>query len=293
MLLLLAAALALSFRRIESGGKALAGGDLSYQIETGRMLPPFRQHAAHLNEIGEGMQKAVAQQMKSERMKTELITNVSHDIKTPLTSIVNYVGLMKTLDLKDETAQEYLEVLDRQSNRLRKLTEDLVEASKASTGNLTTTLERTDLHLLLQQAAGEYEDRLRELQLEPVLRLAEGEAPILADGKLLWRVFDNLMSNICKYSLPGTRVYLSTELHDGHVTASFKNISRYALDISTDELMERFVRGDASRSTEGSGLGLSIAQSLTKLQGGSFQLSIDGDLFRADVDFPLLNEELQ
>lgn len=200
------------------------------------------------------------------------------------------LGLMKTLDLKDETAREYLEVLDRQSNRLRKLTEDLVEASKASTGNLTTTLERTDLHLLLQQAAGEYEDRLRELQLEPVLRLAEGEAPILADGKLLWRVFDNLMSNICKYSLPGTRVYLSTELAEGRVTATFKNISRYALDISADELMERFVRGDASRSTEGSGLGLSIAQSLTNLQGGSFHLSIDGDLFRADVSFPLTEE---
>ncbi len=287
VILFLLAVFVLSFRRIESGGRALASGDLSYQIATDFMQPPFLQHARHLNAIGAGMQKAVEQQMRSERMKTELITNVSHDIKTPLTSIVNYVGLMKTLELEDETAREYLEVLDRQSARLRKLTEDLVEASKASTGNLSVTLERTDLNLLLQQASGEYEDRLHELQLEPVLRLSGEEAPILADGKLLWRVFDNLMGNICKYSLPGTRVYLSTEIRDGRVTASFKNISRYPLDISTDELMERFVRGDSSRSTEGSGLGLSIARSLTTLQGGSFGLSIDGDLFRADVGFAL------
>ncbi|MGM9662121.1 MAG: sensor histidine kinase [Oscillospiraceae bacterium] len=284
-LLLLLAYLALSFRRIEEGGRELANGNLSYQVSTEFMPPPFRRHAEHLNHIGVGMQRAVEQQMKSERMKTELITNVSHDIKTPLTSIVNYVALLKALDLKDETAREYIEVLDRQSARLRKLTEDLVEASKASTGNLTVTPERTDMNLLLAQVAGEYEDRLQEQKLELVTRLSPEEPAVLADGKLLWRVFDNLMSNICKYSLPGTRVYLTSEVKDGRVTASFKNISRYELNISSDELMERFVRGDSSRSTEGSGLGLSIARSLTSLQGGAFDISIDGDLFRADVSF--------
>ena len=226
--------------------------------------------------------------MKSERTKTELITNVSHDIKTPLTSIVNYVDLLKGLEIENECAKEYLDVLDRQSQRLRKLTEDLVEASKASAGSIPMELERTDAELLLTQALGEYEDRFRELQLEPVSRLSAGNTTIMADGKLLWRVFDNLLSNICKYSLPGTRVYLNTEVQNGYITVSFKNISRYALDISSEELMERFVRGDASRSTEGSGLGLSIARSLTTLQGGTFQISIDGDLFRADISFPVV-----
>lgn len=287
ILITLALLLHLSFRKIEAGGKALAEGDLHHQIDTRQTLPPFRQHAEHLNHISEGMQRAVEQQMKSERTKTELITNVSHDIKTPLTSIVNYVGLMKELEIENDSAREYLDVLDRQSQRLKKLTEDLVEASKASAGSIPMEPERTDAGLLLTQALGEYEDRFRELQLEPVTRLSAENAMVMADGKLLWRVFDNLLSNICKYSLPGTRVYLNTETRDGRVTVSFKNISRYALDISSDELMERFVRGDSSRSTEGSGLGLSIARSLTTMQGGTFQISIDGDLFRADISFPL------
>ena len=201
---------------------------------------------------------------------------------------MNYVDLLKGLEIENDCAREYLDVLDRQSQRLRKLTEDLVEASKASAGSIPMELERTDPQLLLTQALGEYEDRFRELQLEPVNRLNAENALIMADGKLLWRVFDNLLSNICKYSLPGTRVYLNTELRDGRVTVSFKNISRYALDISSDELMERFVRGDSSRSTEGSGLGLSIARSLTTMQGGTFDISIDGDLFRADVSFPAI-----
>ncbi len=193
---------------------------------------------------------------------------------------------MKGLEIENDCAREYLDVLDRQSQRLRKLTEDLVEASKASAGSIPMELERTDAELLLTQALGEYEDRFRELQLEPVSRLSAGNTTIMADGKLLWRVFDNLLSNICKYSLPGTRVYLNTEVQNGRVIVSFKNISRYALDISSEELMERFVRGDASRSTEGSGLGLSIARSLTTLQSGTFNISIDGDLFRADISFP-------
>ena len=287
-LIALALLLHLSFRKIEAGGKALAEGDLHHQISTDMTVPPFRKHAEHLNHIGEGMQRAVDEQMKSERTKTELITNVSHDIKTPLTSIVNYVDLLKGLEIENECAKEYLDVLDRQSQRLRKLTEDLVEASKASAGSIPMELERTDAELLLTQALGEYEDRFRELQLEPVSRLSAGNTTIMADGKLLWRVFDNLLSNICKYSLPGTRVYLNTEVQNGYITVSFKNISRYALDISSDELMERFVRGDSSRSTEGSGLGLSIARSLTTLQGGTFQISIDGDLFRADISFPVV-----
>ena len=287
-LVILALLLHLSFRKIEAGGKALAEGDLHHQISTEMTVPPFRKHAEHLNHIGEGMQRAVDEQMKSERTKTELITNVSHDIKTPLTSIVNYVDLLKGLEIENDCAREYLDVLDRQSQRLRKLTEDLVEASKASAGSIPMELERTDAGLLLTQALGEYEDRFRELQLEPVTRLGAEDAMIKADGKLLWRVFDNLLSNICKYSLPGTRVYLSTECKDGRVTVSFKNISRYALDISSDELMERFVRGDSSRSTEGSGLGLSIARSLTTMQGGTFHISIDGDLFRADISFPVV-----
>ena len=287
-LVILALLLHLSFRKIEAGGKALAEGDLHHQISTEMTVPPFRKHAEHLNHIGEGMQRAVDEQMKSERTKTELITNVSHDIKTPLTSIVNYVDLLKGLEIENDCAREYLDVLDRQSQRLRKLTEDLVEASKASAGSIPMELERTDVQLLLTQALGEYEDRFRELQLEAVTRLGAEDAMIKADGKLLWRVFDNLLSNICKYSLPGTRVYLSTECKDGRVTVSFKNISRYALDISSDELMERFVRGDSSRSTEGSGLGLSIARSLTTMQGGTFHISIDGDLFRADISFPVV-----
>ena len=287
-LVILALLLHLSFRKIEAGGKALADGDLHHQIETRQTLPPFRQHAEHLNHIGEGMQRAVDQQMKSERTKTELITNVSHDIKTPLTSIVNYVDLLKGLEIENDSAKEYLDVLDRQSQRLRKLTEDLVEASKASAGSISMELERTDVELLLTQALGEYEDHFRELQLEPVVRLSAEGATIMADGKLLWRVFDNLLSNICKYSLPGTRVYLNTEVQDERVIVSFKNISRYALNISSDELMERFVRGDSSRSTEGSGLGLSIARSLTTLQGGTFHINIDGDLFRADISFLLV-----
>ena len=228
------------------------------------------------------------EQIRSERLKTELITNVSHDIKTPLTSIVNYVDLLSREDIPEGPAREYLEVLRRQSARLRKLTEDLIEASKAATGNIEVHAEPMDVNVLLSQAAGEYEEKLRGLELEPVLTFGSETTEILADGRLLWRVFDNLMSNICKYALPGTRVYLSTAVAKGAVEITFRNISRYPLNITSSELMERFVRGDASRSTEGSGLGLSIAQSLTTLQGGDFDLTIDGDLFKAVLRFPAL-----
>ena len=196
--------------------------------------------------------------------------------------------LLSREEMPSETAKEYLEVLQRQSARLRKLTEDLVEASKAATGNVETRPEPMDVNVLLTQTAGEFEEKLRELQLEPILTLSEETAMIHADGRLLWRVFDNLMNNICKYALPGTRVYLSAQRKEDQIEIVFRNISRYPLNISSDELMERFVRGDASRSTEGSGLGLSIAKSLTDLQGGMFELTVDGDLFKATVRFPAL-----
>lgn len=286
--IVLAAALAVvvvGMRKIQKGGERLAAGALDEQINTRHMFWVFRAHAENLNAIGEGMQKAVEQQTRAERLKTELITNVSHDIKTPLTSIVNYVDLMKKEKVEPKKAREYLEVLDRQSARLKKLTEDLVEASKASTGNIACSVEPTDTALLLGQVMGEYQERLAAGKLETVMQLAPDCPKIMADGRLLWRVLDNLLSNICKYAMPGTRVYLSSSVQEGSVTICFKNISRYPLNISADELMERFVRGDSSRNTEGSGLGLSIAQSLTELQRGRFAVEIDGDLFKALVSF--------
>ena len=250
--------------------------------------------------------------MQSERMKTELITNVSHDIKTPLTSIINYVDLIKKEDIKDEKMSEYVEVLDRQSVRLKKLLEDLLEASKASTGNLEVNMEKMDVAILLNQLVGEYTERLENRKLSLVMDTHGFEQVyIMADGRHIWRVFDNLLNNICKYAMEGTRVYIditslntrsaaanksddvnveaytecpNTYESDGqepvHVNIVFKNISASQLNISSDELMERFVRGDSSRNTEGSGLGLSIAQSLMKIMGGDMKLEVDGDLFK-------------
>ena len=279
----------INMKKLRDGGEKLASGALTSQIDTSHMFWEFKRHAENLNSIADGMQKAVEQQMRSERLKTELITNVSHDIKTPLTSIVSYVDLLKKEKMPSDAARQYLDVLDRQSARLKKLTEDLVEASKASTGNLSCTLEPTDVNVLLGQVMGEYEGKLEAGQLEPIVLEDPSSPKILADGWLLWRVFDNLLSNICKYAMPGTRVYLSSAVENGKVVICFKNISRSALNISADELMERFVRGDSSRNTEGSGLGLSIAQSLTSLQQGTFALSVDGDLFKASVTFDALS----
>jgi signal transduction histidine kinase len=229
------------------------------------------------------MALAVDRQMKSERLKTELITNVSHDIKTPLTSIINYVDLLSRQELEGQSA-EYLAVLDRQAKRLKKLTEDLVEASKASTGNLSVTLERTDVCELVRQAVGEYEERLEAGRLEVVIPPPEQATFVLADGRLLWRVMDNLLSNAVKYAQPDTRVYIDvTDREPGTVTVIVKNISRNRLNVDADELMERFVRGESSRTTEGSGLGLNIARSLVELQKGAFILYVDGDLFKAEL----------
>ena len=281
----------LMLRVLQTGGRALAAGDVDYQIPLDRLRWDFQAHGEDLNHLRDGIQTAVEKQMKSERMKTELITNVSHDIKTPLTSIVNYVDLLKKQEMPTDEAREYLDVLDRQSARLRKLTEDLVEASKASTGNLPVNLCPTDVNVMLSQAAGEYEEKLSAKNLSLVLTPAPNGPWISADGRLLWRVFDNLLGNACKYAQPGTRVYLSGEADGERVTLTFRNISRDPLNIPAEELLERFVRGDDSRSTEGSGLGLSIAKSLTSLQKGSLDIAIDGDLFKVTLTFPQLTEE--
>lgn len=278
---------ALNLRALQKGGEKLANGDFSSPIDTKYLIGDFKRYGQELNDVQSGLEQAVQEQMKAEHLKTELITNVSHDIKTPLTSIVNYVDLLKKEDIPSPNAREYIAVLDRQSHRLKKLTEDLVEASKASSGVLNVDLQPTDVNVLFSQIEGEYQERLAACQLTLVTQPPAPGTMIRADSRLLSRVMDNLVSNICKYALPGTRVYVVSTLSRKAVTISFKNVSRDELNISPDELMERFVRGDASRHTEGSGLGLSIARSLVQLQGGRFDLAIDADLFRADITFPL------
>ena len=276
----------LQLKQLQTAGRALAAGDLNVAVDTKWMLPVLKEHAENLGAVSLGMTKAVNERMKSERFKTELITNVSHDLKTPLTSIVSYVDLLKNVPIENEKAREYIEVLDRQSQRLKKLTTDLVDASKASSGVLNVNVEPVDLSELVRQSAGEYAERFAASELTPVLSLPEKETLVTADGRLLWRVLDNLLTNTVKYSLPGTRVYLDVERREKETAISVKNISREALNIPADELMERFVRGDASRSTEGSGLGLSIARSLMELMGGELRLTLDGDLFKAEMIFP-------
>lgn len=281
--------LAIIMQKIKSGGERIAKGDLQYKIDTKFMFGDFKAFAESLNNINEGLQTAVNEKMRSERFKTELITNVSHDIKTPLTSIINYVDLIKKEKIENETASQYIEVLDRQSGRLKKLVEDLVEASKASSGSLSVELMPCDVTVLLTQTLGEFEDKLNKRGLTPVINTPEQPLRIMADGRHLWRIFDNLMGNICKYALYGTRVYIDVKNEQGRAVISFRNISENQLNVSADELMERFVRGDKSRNTEGSGLGLSIAKSLAELQGGVMELNVDGDLFKASVIFDIIN----
>ena len=277
---------AYGYCRLRQGTKTIAKGDLEYQIDTRRMPYDLRLQAEDLNNISVGLAGAVDEKMKSERFKAELITNVSHDLKTPLTSIINYVNLLKSTDQTDPKAAEYIEVLDRKSQRLKKLTEDLVEASKASTGVLSVVREKISMGQLIDQASAEWEEKLTGRKLTLMTTLPEGEAWVYADGRHLWRVIDNLLSNCAKYAMEGTRVYLDLERGKGQVALSVKNISREPLNVPAERLMERFVRGEESRSTEGSGLGLSIARSLTELQGGSFDLAVDGDLFKAIVTLP-------
>ena len=272
--------------KLQVGSRQLAQGDFTQKIDTRKMLWEFKKHAENLNSVGEGMTKAVNERMKSERFKTELITNVSHDIKTPLTSIINYVDLLEKTEIQDETQKEYLDVLKRQSARLKKLIEDLIEASKASTGNLPVNREDLEADVFLTQIAGEFEEKLAASGLELILNKPEGTVHVSADGRHLWRVVDNLMNNICKYALPNSRVYVNLEETENEVIMTFRNISRYPLNITSDELMERFVRGDSSRNTEGNGLGLSIASSLMELMKGQLELYVDGDLFKAVLRFP-------
>ena len=275
----------MQLRKLQREGEALAAGDLDAQVDTKWMYWDVKRHAENLNSIGDGMAAAIDKQLKSERLKTELITNVSHDIKTPLTSIINYVDLLQH-EHTSEQEEEYLAVLKRQAFKLKKLTEDLVEASKATTGNLPVNAVRCSMNELLAQVEGEYGDKLAAAELTLVSVMPEKELFCCVDGALMWRVIDNLLSNICKYAQNGTRVYLTLDKTGGEAVVTFKNTSRAALNIPAEELMERFVRGDSSRSTEGNGLGLSIAQSLTELQGGKMALAIDGDLFKAILRFP-------
>ena len=285
--------IALTCKKLQAGSEALAEGNLSYKLDTSKMILDFKEHGNNLNRIGQGISKAVEERMKSEHLKTELITNVSHDIKTPLTSIINYADLLGTAAGKEngldrDMVAEYSEVLLRQSKRLKKLLEDLVEASKATTGNLEVKMERCEVSVLLSQAVGEYEQRLLEKEFELITRQPEEAVWIMADGRRLWRVFDNLLNNICKYAQEHTRVYITVERKDADVEIIFRNMSKYPLDLSGEELEERFVRGDKSRHMEGNGLGLSIAKSLVDLQNGKMELVTDGDLFKVILRFPML-----
>ena len=265
--------------------KRMSKGDLDTKVEDKLLLGGFQEYATGLNALAGVAVEAAKNQMKSERMKAELVTNVSHDIKTPLTNIINYVDLLKKAQTQEE-AKEYLEVLDRQSLRLKKLIEDLMEMSKASTGNMSVDLIRVNAVEAVNQALGEFSEKLEAAQLTPVFNPPAEPILMTADGRLTWRVLSNLLGNAVKYALPGTRLYIDLVAVDGQVLISLKNISKEQLNVSSEELMERFVRGDASRNTEGSGLGLNIAKSLMELQKGQLQLLVDGDLFKATLIFP-------
>ena len=278
---------AVNMNRVQNGAKRLAEGNLTEKVDMKYLVGPFKKNAEYLNAVNDGVNKAVNERMKSESMKTELITNVSHDLKTPLTSIINYVDLLKGTDIRDEKALDYIDVIDRQSQKLKKLCADVVDASKAATGSIQVNSERTALNVLLGQMAGEYDERLKAASLTPVIELPEQDVYVYADGRLLWRVIDNLMNNVCKYAMPGTRVYLTLTEQRGKAAVVFRNISGTALNIPPEELTERFVRGDASRNTEGSGLGLSIAKNMTELMGGTYDIAIDGDLFKVTLTFPV------
>ena len=273
------------FGTLMKGVRQMAQGDLEYKVPTDFRFRIFRDFAAQLNDLAGAAKLAAERQLRSERMKTELITNVSHDIKTPLTSIINYVDLMQKPHTPEE-GESYLEVLSRQSLRLKKLVDDLMDMSKASTGNMPVDIIQLDASETVNQSLGEFSDKLAAAQLIPVFHPSGEPVYMMADGRLVWRVMSNLLSNAVKYALPGTRLYLDLDRVDNWVMISMKNISREALNVSADELLERFVRGDASRNAEGSGLGLNIAQSLMELQHGKLQLLVDGDLFKATLLFP-------
>lgn len=273
------------FGTLLDAARRMRGGDLEIKVDDKLMLGAFRDFAAELNGLSDVVQLAAQKQMRSERMRTELITNVSHDIKTPLTSIINYVDLLQKPHSQEE-GEKYLEVLSRQSARMKRLIDDLIELSKASTGNIPVELTRIDAVEAVNQALGEFMDKLKAAELTPLFRQPEEPLYIHADGRLLWRAMSNLLTNAVKYAQPGTRLYIDMVAVDKKVCISLKNISRDPLNISAEELMERFVRGEASRNQEGSGLGLNIAQSMMELQHGALELLVDGDLFKATLIFP-------
>lgn len=275
---------------IVEGIKRIRDGEVEFKLATNNLHGASREMADAVNNIGEGIRKAVKTSMKDEQMKTDLITNVSHDIKTPLTSIINYVDLLKRLKIGQEPARSYIDILDNKAQRLKQLTDDLVEASKISSGNIELNREKLNLTELINQSFGEFSEKLEEQKLQVVFENNSVPAYIYADSRRMWRVVENLFNNICKYAMEGTRVYVDMLVEDGKVGVSFKNISKQQMNIRPEELTERFIRGDSSRSTEGSGLGLSIAQSLVQVQGGSFQICLDGDLFKIIIEFPEYEE---
>ncbi len=281
----------LSVTQIMKAVKEISDGNLDYPVNSSEISIAFSDMAENIENIQDGLKRAVAEAVKGERMKTDLITNVSHDLKTPLTSIVNYVDLLKKEELNNEKAEEYVSILEEKSARLKQLVEDLVEASKASSGNLTVNAEKVDLHELVLQACGEYEEKIKESELDIRINAEEKNTYVNADGKQMWRIIENLLSNAIKYSMPQSRVYINLTEGSGYGSFTIKNMSAFPLDIPPEQLTERFVRGDVSRTTEGSGLGLSIAQSLTALQGGKFKIEIDGDLFKVSVEIPLWVEK--
>ncbi len=276
----------LQINRIKKGAQELSEGHFDHVIDTKMMLPEIKKHAVNLNSMASAQKIAVEEKLKSERMKTELITNVSHDIKTPLTSIINYADLISKEEKNSEKTKEYSEVLVRQSKRLKTLLEDLVEASKASTGNLEVDLQPCDAQVFISQCAGEYEEKFGQYNLTLITSVPDEPVRIMADGRRMQRIFDNLLNNIYKYSLPGTRVYVDLKEDGNDAVFTFKNTSKEQLNMTEEELMERFTRGDSSRNTEGSGLGLSIAGNLAELQNGKLRLTTDGDLFKATLSFP-------
>lgn len=277
--------------RIATGLEKISQGEVTYEIPVDKMLREERNVAQKINSVRKGLEKAVDENVKSERLKTDLITNVSHDIKTPLTSIINYVGLLKQENFEDPKIRRYIEVLEQKSQRLKTLTEDVVEASKISSGNIVLKYMNVNFAELIAQVSGEFEEKFEARELKEVLILPEKEVVVSMDGRRMWRVLANIYGNAAKYAMRGTRVYAELLTVGNQAAFSLKNISEQALNIGADELTERFIRGDISRSTEGSGLGLSIAQTLTQMQGGEFELYLDGDLFKVTIKFPLVYPE--
>ena len=275
----------IQFYEIKDALQEIYNGNVEVYLNEENYKGDLKEVSKYVNDIAGGFSNAISEQLKSERMKTELITNVSHDIKTPLTSIINYVDLLEKENIDNENIKKYLEIIDNKSQKLKKLTEDLVEASKASSGNIKLNIERINLDELIKQEIGEFEDKFNKIGLTTIIDIKDKNIYINADGRYIARVLDNIFSNISKYALENSRVYIDVNKENDEVVVTFKNISREKLNISEEELMQRFVRGDESRNTEGSGLGLSISESLTKLQGGEFKINIDGDLFKVMLIF--------